>query len=274
MLDLDSTSVSKECAMMCTELQYDDADEDLVVYGDQGINPEEYEKAMYVDLTKTQNEEEEVKYNVVQSANDSVQLERKRRRLNKSTPDDNAPGVSQSDTLINENHTENAFNKVIMAVQGPSDDNDENELRKAWTMEMLMNNGNISMSMMNEQEQVSEEDKKFLYARTIHSNHLIQYHMQQIIKQQKVVDEYKSMMMVGMGLTPLESYLHKYDPVIIFQIIQMIEADNYWHQKTFESVLTDLWRMWNKGIYQQQDTSIYCTENSKMDNKNGWSGSY
>ena len=47
---------------------------------------------------------------------------------------------------------------------------------------MLMNNGDILTSMMNEQEPVSEEDKKFLYARAVHSNHLIQYHMQQIIE--------------------------------------------------------------------------------------------
>ena len=45
-----------------------------------------------------------------------------------------------------------------------------------------MNDGDISMSMMNEQEQMSKEDKKFLYARAVHSNHSIQYHMQQIIK--------------------------------------------------------------------------------------------
>ena len=38
MLDLDSTSVSEECAMVCTELQYEDANEDQVVYGDQGIS--------------------------------------------------------------------------------------------------------------------------------------------------------------------------------------------------------------------------------------------
>ena len=38
MLDLDSTSVSEECAMVCTELQYEDASENEVVYGDQGIN--------------------------------------------------------------------------------------------------------------------------------------------------------------------------------------------------------------------------------------------
>ena len=111
-----------------------------------------------------------------------MQLERKRRQLNKSTPDENAHGVSQSDTLINENHTENSFNKVTMVVQVPSDDNDKNELWKAWTMEMLMNDGDISTSMMNEQEQVSEEDKKFLYARAVLSNYSIQYHMQRIIK--------------------------------------------------------------------------------------------
>ena len=59
MLDLDSTSVSEECAMVCTKLQYEDASKDEVVYGDQGINTEEYEKATYGNLTKTQSEEEE-----------------------------------------------------------------------------------------------------------------------------------------------------------------------------------------------------------------------
>ena len=80
MLDLDSTSVCKECAMVCTGLQYEDADEDQILYGDQGINAEEYEKAMFGDLMKTQSEEEdEVKCTVAQRANDSVMLERKRR---------------------------------------------------------------------------------------------------------------------------------------------------------------------------------------------------
>ena len=172
MLDLDSTSVCEECAMMCTELQYEDVDEDIVVYGDQGINAEEYEKATYGDLTKTQSEEEdEVKYNVAQSANNSVQLERKRRQLNKSAPDENPHGVSQSDTSINENHTVKSINKTTMVVQGPSDDDDKNELCKAWTKEMLMNNGDTSTSMTNEQEPMSEEDKKFLYTRAVLSNH-------------------------------------------------------------------------------------------------------
>ena len=88
MLDLDSTSVSEECAMVCTELQYEDAREDEVVYGDQGISTEEYEKATYGDLTKTQSEEEDkVKCTVAQRANDSMILERKRRCLNENDPD-------------------------------------------------------------------------------------------------------------------------------------------------------------------------------------------
>ena len=87
MLDLDSTSVCKECVMMCTELQYEDGDENLVEYGDQGTNIQEYEKATYGDLTKTQSEEEDkVKYNVAQSANNSVQLEREKGDLMKILP--------------------------------------------------------------------------------------------------------------------------------------------------------------------------------------------
>ena len=94
MLDLDNISVSEECAMMCTDVQYEDGDEDVVVYGDQGINTEEYEKTMYRDLTKTQSKEEEVKYNVALCANDSVSLERKNRQLNKTPPNKNVHNVS------------------------------------------------------------------------------------------------------------------------------------------------------------------------------------
>ena len=73
MLDLDSISVCEECAMMCTELQYEDADEDVIVYGDQGINTEEYEKATYGDLTKTQSEDEDkVKYILLPKAQTTV----------------------------------------------------------------------------------------------------------------------------------------------------------------------------------------------------------
>ena len=84
--------------MMCTEVQYKDEDKDVVVYGDQGISTEEYEKAMYGKLMKTQGEEEEeVKCNVALCANDSVSLEKKRRQLNETMPDENVHNVSQSD---------------------------------------------------------------------------------------------------------------------------------------------------------------------------------
>ena len=79
-----------------------------------------------------------------------------------------------------------------MVTQGPVDYDDKNESCKAWTIQMLTNDGDNSTSITNEQESMIEDDKKFLYARAVHSNHLIQYNMQQIIKQQKVVDEYKA----------------------------------------------------------------------------------
>ena len=177
MLDLGSTSVSEECAMVCTELQYEDASEDEVVYGYQGISAEEYEKATYGDLTKTQSkEEDEVKCTVAQRANDSVILERKRRRFNENNPDKKSNGDNQSDTPISEKSTVNSINKSTLVAQGPADDDDENESRKAWTMEMLTNDGDISTNMMNEEESMSDDEKRFLYARVVHSNHSIQYH--------------------------------------------------------------------------------------------------
>ena len=62
------------------------------------------------------------------------------------------------------------------------DDDNENKSRKAWTMEMLTNDGNISANMMNEVESMSDAEKMFLYARTMHSNHSIQYHMHRILE--------------------------------------------------------------------------------------------
>ena len=160
MLDLDSTSVCKECAMGCTEIQYEDVDEDQTVYGDQGINTEEYEKATYGDFMKTQSkEDDEVKYTVVQRANDSVILERKRRQFNENNPDEKPNRDSQSDISISENHTVKSISKSTLVAQGPADDDDEYESCKAWTMEMLTNNSDILMSMMNEEETMSEDEK-------------------------------------------------------------------------------------------------------------------
>ena len=266
MLDLDSTSVWEECVMVCIELQYKDVDEDQLVYGDQGISTEEYEKAMYGDFMKTQSEEEEeVKCTVAQKANDSVIMERKRRRFNENSPNEKPNCDSQSDMPISEKGTVKSINKSTLVAKGPVDDDDKNELCKAWTMEILMNNGNISTNTMNEEELMSEDEKKFLYARVVHSNHSIQYHMNQIIKRQRVVNEYRNMTTEGMNRIPLELNLHKYDLVMISQIINMIEGDNFWYRKTFESVMSNLRNMWMEGICELEITSMHCTNNDKND---------
>ena len=175
-------------------------------------------------------------------------LERKRRRFNENNPNKKSDGDSQSDTPISEKSTVNSINKSTLVAQGPADDDDKNESRKAWTMEMLMNDSDILSNTMNEEESMSDDEKRFLYARVVHSNHLIQYHMHQIMERQRVVDEYRNITMEGMNLIPLESNLHKYDPMIISQIINTIETDNFWHRKTFESVMSDLQNMWTEGI--------------------------
>ena len=70
-----------------------------------------------------------------------------------------------------------------------------------------------------------------------------------------------------MNLIPLESNLHKYDPVIISQIINMIEADNFWHRKTFESVMNDLQNMWMEGIQEMENAHMHCTNNDDSNNE-------
>ena len=47
MMDLDNTSVSEECAMVCMDIQYEDWDKDTIVYSDQGVSTEEHDEATY-----------------------------------------------------------------------------------------------------------------------------------------------------------------------------------------------------------------------------------
>ena len=271
MLDLDNISVREECVMVCTEPQYKDASEDEVVYGDQGINTEEYKKATYGDLMKIQSDEEnEVKCTVAQRANDSVILERKKRRFNNNDPEEKTDDNNQCDPLISEKCTENSINELTPVAQGPTEDDNKNESWKAWTMEMLMNGFDHSTNMTSEEESVSDNERMFLYARAVHSNHLIQYHMHQIMEQQKVIDEYRNMTMEGLDLIPLESNLHQYHLVIISQIINMIESDNFCHHKTFESVKSDLWNMWSEGIQELENARTRCTDDDE--NKNEMDG--
>ena len=268
MLDLDNIIVREECAMVCTETQYEDASEDEVVYRDQGINTEEYEKATYGNLMKTQSDEEnEVKCTVAQRANDSVILERKKRRFNNYDPEEKTDDNNQCDTPISEKGTENSINKLTPVAQGPTEDDNKNESRKAWTMEMLMNGINNSANTTSEEESMSDNERMFLYARAVHSNHSIQYHMHQIMERQKVIDEYRNMTMEGLDLIPLESNLHQYHPVIISQIINMIESDNFCHHKTFESVKSNLQNMWSEGIQELENACTRCTDDDKNNNE-------
>ena len=156
-----------------------------------------------------------------------------------------------------------------IVVQGQTGDDDENESWKAWTMEMLTNDGDTLTTMMNGLEQASEDYKKFLYARATHSNHAIQYHTQQIMERQKMVDEYRSMMMEGMSLITLESNSYKCDLVVISHTIQTIEVDIFWHLKTFGSVLADLQRRQDEKIHEQKNVSMHCTENGEINNELG-----
>ena len=75
------------------------------------------------------------------------------------------------------------------------------------------------------------------------------------------------MTMEGMDLIPVESNLHKFNPVIISQIINMMELDNFWHHKTFESVMSDLWNMWVEGIREFQNARMHCTNNDENNNE-------
>ena len=81
--------------------------------------------------------------------------------------------------------------------------------------------------------------------------------MQQIMEREKVVNEYRSMMVEGMDLTTLEWNSYKKDPVVILHTIQMIEVDNFSYLKTFGAVLTNLWRRQDEEIHEQKD--IPCT---------------
>ena len=151
--------------------------------------------------------------------------------------------------------------------QGPTDDDEINELQKAWTMEMLINGSDISANTTSEEESMSDDERMFLYARAVHSNHSIQYHMHQIMERQKVIEEYRNMTMEGMDLIPLESNMHQNHPVIISQIINIIESDNFWHHKTFESVKSDLRNMWSEGIQELENARIHCTNDDENNNE-------
>ena len=123
-------------------------------------------------------EETIVNYNMVICAEDSMLLEKKQQWLNRDIPSEDVHNLSRSHNAINGIDCEEAINKETYTIQGPTSYYEEIELQKAWTMEMLMINDDISTTEADEQEQIEESNKKFLYARAVHANHMIQHHMQ------------------------------------------------------------------------------------------------
>ena len=103
--------------------------------------------------------------------------------------------------------------------------------------------GDISTTNSSEQLIIEDKNKKFLYAKAMHASHMIQHHMHEISKRQRVIDEYRSMMDEGREMIPLDSDLYKSDPVINQHIMQMIDTDIFWYGETFKEVLTELWKI-------------------------------
>ena len=75
------------------------------------------------------------------------------------------------------------------------------------------------------------------------------------------------MTMEGLDLIPEESNSHQSHPVIISQIINMIESDNFWHRKTFESVMSNLQNMWSEGIQELENARMRCTDDDENNNE-------
>ena len=173
------------------------------------------------------NDEQVDKYNVALLAKDSVSLEKKRRRLNRDIPSETTNQLSR-------------FNEESDTKQGLPSQDDEIESQEAWTMGMPSIDGDISTTNSSEQLKIEDKNKKFLYARALHASHMIQHHMHEISERERVIDEYRSMMDEGWELIPLDSDLHKSDPVIIQHIMQMIDTDIFWYEETFKEVLTEL----------------------------------
>ena len=182
MMDLGDNSVCEECAMICTDIYSDKEYEEMVVYADQGISARKYDEDRYGELMNTDSDEEKiVNYNVVLCAQDSVSMEKKQRRLNRDIPSEDKNNLSQSHNDISEIDCKEAISKEIDTVHGPTSYDEGIESQKAWTMGMPMMDGEISTMEADELEQIEVNNKKFLDARVVHANHMIQHHMHEIL---------------------------------------------------------------------------------------------
>ena len=95
---------------------------------------------------------------------------------------------------------------------------------------------------------------------------MIQHHMQQILEHQRVVDEYRSMADGEREMIPLESNQYKSDPVINQHIMQMINTDIFWYEKTFRANLMELQKIRNGKTIEQ--TSEEHSEKEMIDHCN------
>ena len=252
-MDFGDSSVCKECAMICTDAYSDEEYESVIVYRDQGISTKTYDEETYRDLLKSDSDEEPiVKYNVALCVKDSVSLEKKQRRLNRNTPNETESQLS-------------LINRAIDTVPRLTSNDDEDKLRKAWTMGMPTNDGDISTINTAELTQIEDRNKQFLYARAVHANHMIQYHMNEILERQRVVDEYRLMADEGRDLIPLESDMHRRDPVIIQHTMQMIDTDIHWYEQTFRDIIMALRKLLSgetptKPSEETSETAMMCWE--------------
>ena len=206
----------------------------MIVYGDQGTTSRKFGEHTYGELMNTDSDEEQVvKYIVALCAQDSVSLEKKGRRLNRDIPSENKIQLSLSHNEINRTDNEEAINDEIDTVQDQTSYDEEIKSWKVWTMAMPTINGDISMMEIEELEQIEANNMKFLYAKVVHANHMIQHHMHKILECHRVINEYWSMANGGREMIPLESDQYKNDPVINQYIMQMIDTDIFWYRKTF-----------------------------------------
>ena len=105
---------------------------------------------------------------------------------------------------------------------------------------MPTNDGDISTINTAQLTQIEDRNKQFLYAQAVHANHMIQYHMNEILERQRMVDEYRLMADEGRELIPLESNMHRRGPVVIQHMMQMIDTDIHWHEQTFRDIIMEL----------------------------------
>ena len=147
--------------------------------------------------------------------------------MNRDISSEDENKLIQSHNDISEIDCEEAINKEIDTVQGPTSYDKEIESQKAWTMGMPMIDGDISTMETDELEQIEDNRKKSLYARAVHANHMIQHRMHEILEQQRVVNEYRSMANGERDMIPLELLQYKNDFVINQHIMQIINTDIY-----------------------------------------------